>query len=59
MQTGGKRRTTDITGIDVQINVMHAGIAHQGHIQDILAFDTGAFGHLGDDIVQAVDNGLV
>ena len=43
----------------IKKEVVHAGIAHYGHIQDILALDTGLDGYISHDSIETINYCLV
>ncbi len=52
-------RPTDITWIDIEENMVHAGVPHDGHVYNILAFDPCRSRRLCHNAVQPVSDGLI
>ena len=59
MKCGWERGTTDIFGVGIQVNMVHTGIAHDGHVHDILSFNTHCGCDLFRNAVEPVNDGPV
>ena len=59
VETGSKRCHTEMPGVEIEENVVHAGVADHGHVNDFMPLDMCLSGGFPRELIDTVYYGTV